>query len=60
MDLSDFSLVVDAFERRIYGWFLNPLDQFLRDDNNLFVATAIECMLVDALAGFGFEPMLCW
>jgi len=54
MELSDFCSVVDAFERRIYGWFLNPLNHLLRDDNNLFVATAIECMLVDALAGFWF------
>ena len=54
LDLSDFSSIIDAFERRIVGWFLKPIEQLLGDDNNLFVITAIECMLVDALGGFWF------
>lgn len=54
VDLSDFLSVIDAFERRIDGWFFDSIEQLLGNDNSLFVATAIECMLVDALAGFWF------
>lgn len=52
LELSNFASVVDAFERRIQGWFLNPIRQLLENDSNLFVITATECMIVDALSGF--------
>lgn len=54
LNLSDFASVVDAFERRIKGWFFNPIEELLSDNRDLFAATAIECMLVDAFAGFWF------
>jgi len=54
LNLSDFLSVVDAFERRIDGWFFEPIEQLLGDNKNLFVITAIECMVVDALGGFWF------
>lgn len=52
LDLTDFHSVVDCFERRIDGWFFEPIELLLKNDKNLFVVTATECMLVDALAGF--------
>lgn len=52
LDLSDFPSVVNAFEQRMKCWFLNPIEQILQDDNNLFVATAIECIFIESLSSF--------
>lgn len=52
LDLSDFPSIVDSFERRIRGWFLNPIEPMLEDNNSLFAATAVECLLVETLSGF--------
>lgn len=52
LDLTNFQSVLQAFERRIQLWFFGPLEKLLVQEENLFVASAIECMLIDALSGF--------
>lgn len=52
LDLSNFLSVVDAFSQRIDGWFFEPINLLIGNECNLFVITAIECMVVDALSGF--------
>ena len=52
--LSNSPSIVDGFERRITGWFFKPIEQLVNDDVNLFVITAIECMVADTMGGFWF------
>jgi phage baseplate assembly protein W len=54
LDLSNFQLIIEAFDRRIQEWLFSPLEKLLIDKRDFFVATAVECVLVDALAGFFF------
>lgn len=54
LNLSDFQSVVNPFEKRMLGWFFNPIEQLIGNENNFFVITAIECMVVDALSGFWY------
>ena len=51
LNLSDFVSVVDAFERRINGWFLNPIEHISQDDNNLF-ARAPACCIIQTKIDF--------
>lgn len=52
LDLNEFNQIVGAFERRIRGWFFEPLEKMLAKESELFIASAVECMLVDSLSGF--------
>jgi hypothetical protein len=54
LDLSDFQSVVKAFGQRMDGWFFKPINRLFGYENNLFVITAIECMVVDTLSGFWY------
>jgi phage baseplate assembly protein W len=54
LDLTNFPSIVGAFERRIQGWFFDPLRRLLSDEKNFFIAAALECVLVDALSGFAY------
>ncbi len=54
LDINNFPSIIEASERRIQGWFFNPLEKFLADNNDFFMAPAVECILVDALTGFFF------
>lgn len=57
LDLGDFREVLDAFCRRIEIWYFEPLEKLLTNDSGLFIAAAVQCMLVDTFAGYlyGFE-----
>ena len=52
LDLNNFATIIEGFERRIRGWYFEPLQKLLEDESSLFVASAVECMLADTLSGF--------
>ncbi|OQX53738.1 MAG: hypothetical protein B5M53_06610 [Candidatus Cloacimonas sp. 4484_209] len=54
LDPKNFESILNAFRDRIEGWYLNILKHLLEDSQNDFIVVAIECMLIDTLAGYRY------
>lgn len=52
IDWENFQEVVDAFENRIDGWYLNPAQELAKDGHQAFSVLALDCLVIDMLSQF--------
>lgn len=54
IDWTKLDQIVDAFQKRIQDWYLNPAKELSKNGHFAFSVMALNCLLIDTLSQFAF------